>query len=906
VRITGLSVAGVGRFSGGVRVAGFGDGVNVLAAENEAGKSTLFRAVRACLFERHTSTNQTVRSLASEGSGLPAAVTLDFSHGGADYRLAKNFLRSASASLARGGVEIARGREADERTWELLGIDPGAGRSVDDAAFGILWVEQGKSFSVPEPSEAAANALNSAVHAEVGTLVGGERARGVLKALGDELATLLTAGGKAKAGGPLAEAIEREAAAAAMLKAAQERLAVLDAELSALAVRRTERDRLADPAIAAGLAGELAEARRLLRAGEAAGADVARCEAAAQRARAELDRALRRRDDLVERARRIDADARREAELVAATAPLDEEERAARTAVATARAAVSEIDVAAAADEARERALQRVGVALTRAGERDRLAERLDRLEQLAARLAETAAGLAANRAEASTVARLEAIERELAVTAARLEAAAPQVEIALGPGGAGRVRVDGAPLSADLKRAALAPLTIAIADLATVTVSPPSGAGAAEEARLQALRSDLAGLLDASGFADAAALRTARAGRQELEAERTALEGEAVAAGLGRRGAPSKGGAGDTAAAAVAAARDELAAIDALIAAAPLAEAGLSALPSTEALDARLDGLRAAREGARRRRQAHEGAIEAHGATLARVADARGRLAGALQEVRGRLAGDRAALPDAARVAMLAAAEAELRAAEEDHGTKAAALEAERRAAPPPEEIERRGTRVKRLDSAIANQAEALGRLDREIANLEGRIESAGGDGLGERADALEAEAALARRDRARLQERAETLRLLRETVAACFAEQHERLTAPLRRHLGPYLHDLFPAAEIALGDGFSVETLRRGGAAEAFQRLSDGTKEQIAVLVRLAMGAMLAERGEDVPIVLDDALVFSDDGRIAQMFDALNRAGQRQQVIVLTCRTRAFASLGGRMLTIEAAAAS
>ena len=52
--------------------------------------------------------------------------------------------------------------------------------------------------------------------------------------------------------------------------------------------------------------------------------------------------------------------------------------------------------------------------------------------------------------------------------------------------------------------------------------------------------------------------------------------------------------------------------------------------------------------------------------------------------------------------------------------------------------------------------------------------------------------------------------------------------------------------------------------------------------LLVRLAMGAMICERGEPVPIILDDALVFSDDDRIEQMFDALNRAGQKQQVIV------------------------
>jgi hypothetical protein len=78
-------------------------------------------------------------------------------------------------------------------------------------------------------------------------------------------------------------------------------------------------------------------------------------------------------------------------------------------------------------------------------------------------------------------------------------------------------------------------------------------------------------------------------------------------------------------------------------------------------------------------------------------------------------------------------------------------------------------------------------------------------------------------------------------------------------------------------------------------------GLEDEIAVLVRLAMGAMICDRAQPIPIILDDALVFSDDDRIEQMFDALNRAGLKQQVIVLTCRTRAFALLGGRQLSIS-----
>jgi hypothetical protein len=60
--------------------------------------------------------------------------------------------------------------------------------------------------------------------------------------------------------------------------------------------------------------------------------------------------------------------------------------------------------------------------------------------------------------------------------------------------------------------------------------------------------------------------------------------------------------------------------------------------------------------------------------------------------------------------------------------------------------------------------------------------------------------------------------------------------------------------------------------------------------------------DRGGNVPIILDDAPpVYCDDDRINLMFDALSRAGKYQQVIVLTCRLRSFASLGGHSLGVQ-----
>ena len=48
-------------------------------------------------------------------------------------------------------------------------------------------------------------------------------------------------------------------------------------------------------------------------------------------------------------------------------------------------------------------------------------------------------------------------------------------------------------------------------------------------------------------------------------------------------------------------------------------------------------------------------------------------------------------------------------------------------------------------------------------------------------------------------------------------------------------------------------------------------------------------------MPIILDDALVYSDDTRIVKMFTTVNRVADDQQILVFSCRQLAFADLGG-----------
>jgi DNA repair exonuclease SbcCD ATPase subunit len=509
---------------------------------------------------------------------------------------------------------------------------------------------------------------------------------------------------------------------------------------------------------------------------------------------------------------------------------------------------------------------------------------------ELGERLVKSAAALANNRVTATVLTSLNDVEREIAILTARLEAAAPEVAIELGAAGAGKISIGDVLLAGNAVHAAIDPLTIRVADVATITVTPPKAASAVDQKKRQDAQRRLSKLIEDAGVASASDLRAARARREALEAEAMALRAELKMLGISEASPALE----------IEGLKTEIQAIDAMVAEA-LAQMKVDSLPSAEDIAGRQDGLRLNREEARRQRQVLDGAIDAQNTILSNVADARGRLGGTLTEIQNRLEADLAILPDSDRLSLVAAADKAVKDAQGDYRIKAAALEEQRQKAPSVEELERRQNRVTRLLNALDNQKTRLGTLDREIANLEGQIQNAGGDGLGEKVEELRQARDLTEREVEKYKGRVETLLLLKSTIEACYTEQRDRLHAPLRRHLKPFLNDVFPAAEIELGDGFSIAGIRRNGPnAENFERLSAGTQEQIAVLVRLAMGAMIYDRAQPVPIILDDALVFSDDDRIEQMFDALNRAGLKQQVIVLTCRTLAFALLGGRQLSI------
>lgn len=887
--VTGIEVSGVGRFRGGMRLSGLGPGVNVLAAPNEAGKSTLFRAVRTCFFQKHDAQSQPIRNLASHDAQLPVRIRVSFRFGGHDYTIEKSFLRSPQASLVRDGAEIARGRQADEMLWEILGVSPGSGRSVDDAAFGLLWVGQTKSFGFEAPEGSAADALNAVIAAEVGGVLGGERARSVLAKVKADLAALETDTGKPKAGGPLKAAhdeVERLRAEEAEVSG---KLRDLEQAFADLDQARAELARLNDPTLRGELEEGLALARLSFDEAKASAGLLLQAEALEREARARTDAAQAAWKGLQDAAERVAAARAELAGLDERLAELETASAAGQGGVDAALRDVSGIDASLSALARRAEALGRLEQAIQAGARLRELDERRARAMELRGRLAAIAAEVAGIRVTAAKLAEAERLERSVLEAEARREAAAPRLTVALEPGAAGRILVGEEPLGADLSRAVLESLTLTIPGVGTVTVNPSVG-GAKAGAELSGLRRDLDAALARMGAANVGEARAALRRREALAREAEGLEAEL--ARLSPKGAGAEDG--------LARLDADIARAGALVASA-LAESGRAALP--EADEVALEREAAQREEAELRTRRDRAA-----AALERVRSEAGRLASALSEVRGRRHGVEQALavalrsaPDETRDADLA----RLLAAREEAAAEALRRQDDaarrRNATPSQEETRARELKVQRLIQALENHDGRRNGLLQAVAGLEGGIMAAGGDGLGERLAALSDARELAERELARRQEEAASLRLLRETIQASLDAGQERYFAPVRRQLKPFLGDLFPDADLDLGDGFQPSGLRRASAVERFDLLSDGTREQIAVLVRLALGGLLAARGEPVPLILDDALVFSDDERIDLMFNALSRAAESQQVIVLTCRTRTFAPLGGRVLRME-----
>ena len=158
--------------------------------------------------------------------------------------------------------------------------------------------------------------------------------------------------------------------------------------------------------------------------------------------------------------------------------------------------------------------------------------------------------------------------------------------------------------------------------------------------------------------------------------------------------------------------------------------------------------------------------------------------------------------------------------------------------------------------------------------------------------------------REYERQEARAEAARSLRETFAKHRQQAHQH-------YIEPFKECIDQLGRIVFGSTFAVEldedlrVVRRtlGSTMLDVDQLSTGAREQLGVLCRLACATIVSPEDGGAPVMIDDALGWSDPQRLQGMGAAIAAAGKQCQVIVLTCTPGRYSHVGNaQVISLEA----
>ena len=145
---------------------------------------------------------------------------------------------------------------------------------------------------------------------------------------------------------------------------------------------------------------------------------------------------------------------------------------------------------------------------------------------------------------------------------------------------------------------------------------------------------------------------------------------------------------------------------------------------------------------------------------------------------------------------------------------------------------------------------------------------------------------------------------RLLQETFDGHRREAHLRYVEPFKERIDQLGRIVFgPSFAVELDEELRVVRRTLKGTTLDFGQLSTGAREQIGVLSRLACAAIVSPDDGGVPVMIDDALGWSDPQRLQGMGAAIATAGRQCQVVVLTCTPGRYSHVGNaKVVSLEA----
>ncbi|MEE6168134.1 MULTISPECIES: AAA family ATPase [unclassified Mycolicibacterium] len=844
-------------------------GVVVVSGANEIGKSSMIEALDLLIEAKDRSTKKDVKQVKPTHADVGAEVTAEISTGPYRFVYRKRFHKRAETELTvlAPRREQLSGDEAHERVLAMLND------TVDTA----LWQAQRILQSAPTApvdlsgSDALARALDVAAGQAV-SLSGDEPL--LVERIDAEYARYFTGTGRptgewAAVIKRLAEAdqeVAHRAAAVAEVDDAVRRHAELTTEVSRLAEERTRATarltaaRTAAEAVAA-LTAQLKEAEVVAAAAKATHAASTAALTERRRLRADIDERTAAIAELTAAVTAAAADAETAHEVHEAA------EDAAELAQAAVRDRADRVDAARAtvdrlaAREEVERLATRLGRIDIAQRECDRISRELATitLDETAMRAIETAA-VAVERA---------AGQDELA--SARIELIAA-TDVAVRVGGADVALDAGAQWSVRTT----APTDVEVPGVLTVTVVP--GTPAAEtRAKLTAAEGVLASALAGAGVADVAAARALDERRRELIGARDRARATVDAL------------TGDDQVPALRARLAGLSADQPAEAALFDLEGPADIVTARTELDAAVAAHRQAVIDAETHRKVANAAARKHAQATTGATVLREKIAAAQAELTvdtGRLAAQRATVGDD-----------ELAVAVQADGDRAASAAAAVTALRS-ELVSSTPDLVNAELAAAVRAAEELGaRHDGAVDGLRevaAQLKVYGTEGRKGQLDAAETEREHAAAQYRQVHRRARAAEMLRSVMS-----RHRDATR--QRYADPFRLEVQRLGRLVFGEDFDVDvdselricTRTVSGRTVPYESLSGGAKEQLAIVTRLA-GAALVAKEDNVPVIIDDALGFTDAERLVKMGAVFDAVGGDGQVIVLTCSPQRYAGVG------------
>ncbi len=888
MRLRRLSVNQFKRFTVPTQLGELGDGLNLVVGPNELGKSTLLDAFRAVLFERYSSRARPIMALQNDRSGAAPVVELVFEVNSAEYTLTKRFVKSAYARLKCPDGTLLEADAAENELRSLLGFaEAGTRGATSDTLgmWGVLWVLQGQSFGRPDLPDSALASLSAGLEAEVGTVLGGRRGRELPQIIEKQRDELITAA-RRQPRGEYKDTIDQISELERRLSEQQQQQLETSETLEKLAAVEARLSRLEEGSQDIIDQEELKEAQEQLN-------EVMRHDLQLEAARSELqnlevrfEQAQREQSDRASRREELKTDQERLRQETKRLEELQEQERESLVSLDELRQASTDAEAAVEAAVQAEASWRRILDRIIRSAELNDLLRQQSEVKAAQERLAE-----AQRQAEQIKVTdeSLQHIRQatDIAEQAnARLSVAATRISFDIPSDRLTGIEADGVPLTDPPTTVeSVEPVSITIPERGRIVIEP---AVADRDQLLRTEREAKAELraalseVGAKTLPDAQILRDQRrdleviAGAALQELERLAPPGSAPA--LQPR-------------------------IDELRQALATSSAEEDAVQQRDHAEAALDSAQTELQKARAEERIAREAVDERARavsdirvevrTLQNTVDSQTEL---VERRKERLLSESEIVPDQ----QLATASGTAAQAVAEQQQAVSLLEGEIS----PSTRTQLEARISRLQTAIKQRESSRVDLRIETVRLRERIEVHDSAGIDEAIEHTQHELEGATRRRDRFERELEVLGLLADTLRAAESEARERYLAPVVNRVHPYLQMLFPNAEIGITEDLYITGMsRNAGYEESFDHLSMGTQEQIAVLVRLAFAEMLIDQGAPAAVILDDALVFSDDQRMRLMFDILSHAARRVQILVFTCRAQLFEGLGAHQLQLVAA---